>query len=63
MSELSGSFKIDFDKFVKQKFIAEQNDRHAPEFYDTIQWCIYQFSAISFLYRSKVGNYDKKLKA
>lgn len=62
-SELLSSFKNDFDKFVKQKFIAEQNDRHALELYKTIQQCIYQLSTVSTLYKSKVGNYDKKLMA
>lgn len=56
-SELLSSFKNDFDKFVKQLFIAEQNDRHALELYNTMQQCTYQLSTVSTLYKSKVGNY------
>lgn len=58
-----GFLQRDLTKYVKQEFIADQNDHSTFDLYNTIQRCAYQFSLASTLYKSKFSNYERKLKA
>lgn len=58
-----GFFQRDLTKYVKQEFITNQNDHNTFDMYNTIYRCVYQLFVASTLYKSKFGNYERKLKA
>lgn len=56
-------FQRDLVKYVKQEIVTDQNNCSMSDLYNTIQFCAFPLFVTSMLYRFKVYNYYKKLKA